>query len=126
MLRVSVCVAVFAVWLYTAQSDPVQKKEDAEQKWFRVNHTYRTLNRASYYKVYEEPLTWFDAIATCANDGSHLLIINSLVEATEVKRYLDTTVDTYIIGFHDLFEDQAFKTVQCKYLKVSFKCLQQW
>ena len=113
-LRGSVCVLVFAVSLCTAQSDPGQPKEDAEQKWSRVSHTYQTLNRVSYYRVYDEPRTWIEASKTCANDGSHLLIINSLAEATEVKRYLDSTVETYIIGFHDMFEERHFQTVQCK------------
>jgi hypothetical protein len=111
--------------LYTAQSDPVQPKEDAEQKWSRVSHTYHTLNRISYYRVYNDPQTWSDASRTCAKDGSHLLIINSVAEATEVKRYLDSTVDTYIIGFHDMFQEDYYQTVQCKYLKFSFKYLQQ-
>jgi len=115
MLRGSVCVLLFVVSLYTAQSDPAQLKEDAAQKWSRVAHTYRTLNRVSYYRVYNEPRTWFEASNICANDGSHLLIINSVAEATDVQRYLDSTVDTYIIGFHDLFEEGNFKTVQCKY-----------
>ena len=106
---------VFAVSLYTAQSDPAEPKEEAEQKWSRVSHTYQTLNRVSYYRVYNEPRTWSDASKTCTSDGSHLLIINSPTEATEVKRYLDTTVDTYIIGIHDLFEERNFQTVQCKY-----------
>lgn len=59
---------------------------------------------------------WSDASKTCASDGSHLLIINSPAEATEVKRYLDSTVETYIIGFHDMFEERHFETVpQCTY-----------
>jgi hypothetical protein len=120
MLRGSLCAVVFAVCLYTAQSDPLQPKEDAEQKWSRVSHTYRTLNRVSYYKVYEEPRTWFEASDTCARDGSHLVIINSPDEAAEVKRYLDSTVDTYIIGFHDLFQEGHFQTLQCKYLNFPF------
>jgi len=115
MLRGSVCVLVFAVCLYTAQSDPAQPKEDAEQKWSRVSHTYQTFNRISYYRVYNEPRKWSDASKTCANDGSHLLIINSVQEATEVQRYLDSAVETYIIGFHDMFVDRYFQTVQCKY-----------
>ncbi|GFG32905.1 hypothetical protein Cfor_06374 [Coptotermes formosanus] len=117
MLRGSLCAVVFAVCLYTAQSDPLQPKEDAEQKWSRVSHTYRTLNRVSYYKVYEEPRTWFEASDTCARDGSHLVIINSPDEAAEVKRYLDSTVDTYIIGFHDLFQEGHFQTLQCETLE---------
>jgi hypothetical protein len=117
---------VFAVCFYTAQSDPVQPKEDAEQKWSRVSHTYQTLNRISYYRVYDEPNTWSGASKTCAKDGSHLLIINSIAEATEVKRYLNSSVDTYIIGFHDMFEEWYFQTVQCKYLKVFYNYLQQW
>jgi hypothetical protein len=115
MLRGSVCVLVFAVSLYTAQSDPAQPKEDAEQKWSRVSHTYQTLNRISYYRVYDEPRKWSEASKTCTNDGSHLLIINSPAEATEVKRYLGSAVETYIIGFHDMFEERNFQTVQCKY-----------
>jgi hypothetical protein len=47
-------VLVFAVSLYTAQSDPAQPKKDAEQKWSKVSHTYHTLNKISYYKVYNE------------------------------------------------------------------------
>jgi hypothetical protein len=113
------CAVVFAVCLYTAQSDPVQPKEDAEQKWSKVAHTYKTLNRVSYYKVYEEARTWFEASNACATDGSHLVIINSQAEATEVKRYLDSTVQTYIIGFHDLFQEEHFQTIQCKYLNFS-------
>jgi hypothetical protein len=102
--------------LYTAQSGLVQPKVDAEQKWSRVAHTYQTLNRVSFYKVYWEAKTWSAASKICAQDGSHLLIINSIAEATEVKRYLDISVGTYIIGFHDLFEEQQYLTVKCKYL----------
>jgi hypothetical protein len=112
--------------LYTAQSDTLQPKEDAEQKWSRVSHTYQTLNRISYYKVYYEPSTWSEASKFCTQEGSHLLIINSLAEATEVYGYLDKAIDTYIIGFHDMFEEEHFETVQCKYLNVSFNYLQQW
>lgn len=125
MLRPFVCAVVLVVSLHVAQSDPVQPKEGAEQKWSDVSHTYRTLNRASYYKVYAEPRTWFEASNTCEKDGSHLLIINSPEEAEEVKKFLDPNVETYIIGFHDLFEEGRFRTVQCKYPKV-FKCLEQW
>ena len=115
MLRRFVCVLLLAVSLYTAQSDPAQPKEDAAQKWSRVSHTYKTINRISYYRVYNEPHTWFEASRLCATDGAHLLIINSAQEATEVKTYLNTAVETYIIGFHDLFEERNFQTVQCKY-----------
>jgi len=115
MLRGSVCVLVFAVSLYTAQSDPAQSREDAKQKWSRVSHTYQTVNRVSYYKVYNEPRKWSDASKVCANDGSHLLIINSDAEAADVQIYLNNAVEAYNIGFHDLFEEQYFETVQCKY-----------
>ena len=104
---------MFAVSLYTAQSDPSQPKEDAAQKWSRVSHTYQTLKTVSYNRVYNEPRTWSDASKTCAKDGSHLLIINPPAEATELKQYLDSTVETYIVGFHDLFDERRFETAQC-------------
>jgi hypothetical protein len=114
---VIIIILAVAVGLYAAQNVPAQPKEDAKLKWSRVSHTYQTNNRASYYKVYNEPRTWFEATKACADDGTHLLIINSQAEATEVKRYLDSTVETYMIGFHDLFEEENFKTVQCKYMQ---------
>jgi len=117
VLLVVITLLVLVLSVYTAQSDPAQPKEDAKQKWSRVSHTYKTINRISFYKVYNEPQTWFDASKTCAKDGSHLLIINSAAEATEVKGYLDSKVDTYINGFHDLFAEGNFTTVQCKYMQ---------
>jgi hypothetical protein len=117
MLRGYVCLLVLAVSLYTAHSQPAPSKENAEQKWSRVSHTYKTLNRVSFYKVYNEPRTWSEASKICANDGSHLLIINSAAEATEVTGYLGSSVATYIIGFHDMFGEGDFQTVQCKYMQ---------
>ena len=32
-----------------------------------------------------------------------------------MKRYLDSNADTYVVGFHDTFEERHFETVQCKY-----------
>lgn len=113
--RFAYILGVIVVSLHLTVGDLVQRKENATQKWSRVSHRYQRLYKASYYSVHQEELTWFDAVNVCTTEGAHLLIINSQQEADAVKRILDPGVETYSIGFHDLFGQTQFKTVQCTY-----------
>lgn len=116
MLRRFVCVLlVSALCLHLSLSDLVQHRQNATQKWSMASHRYQRLYKASYYSVHTDPTTWLNASNVCTSEGTHLLIINSQDEANAVKRLLDPNVETYIIGFHDLFGEGQFQTVQCKY-----------
>lgn len=108
-------LVVFAVSLHLTLSHVVHRAENATEKWSRVAHRYQRLYKASYYSVHQEEKTWFEASNVCSTEGSHLLIINSQEEADAVKRLLDPTVEVYSIGFHDLFGQTQFRTVQCTY-----------
>jgi hypothetical protein len=115
LLRLVYVLVVFLVCLHLIHCGLVQRTENATQKWSRVSYRYQRLYRVSYYSVHEEQRTWFEASNVCAAEGAHLLIINSQQEAEAVKRILDPSVETYSIGFHDLFEQTQFRTVQCTY-----------
>jgi hypothetical protein len=93
--------------------------KNATERWSEVSHKYRRLYRASYYNVHDEALTWFEASKVCGSEGAHLLIINSVAEAEAVKKFVDPTVETYSVGFHDLFNEGKFTTVQCMYYNLS-------
>jgi hypothetical protein len=125
MLRTLVLTLVFLVSLHPNQGHVLQEK-NATQRWSEVAHKYQRLYRASYYNVHYEPLTWFEASKVCSSEGAHLLIINSQAEAQAVQKFVDPSVETYSIGFHDLFEEENFNTVQCTYCKLSLRRLHQW
>jgi hypothetical protein len=105
--------------LHVTQGHVLQHKKNATDRWSDVAHKYQRLYRASYYNVHYEPITWFEASKVCASEGAHLLIINSRAEAEAVKKFVDPSVETYSIGFHDLFEEDNFNTVQCTYYNLS-------
>lgn len=113
MLRTLMLALVFAVCLHVIQGLVLQ--QNATQRWSKVSHKYQRLYRASYYNVHDELLTWFEASNVCGSEGAHLLIINSAAEAEVVKKFVDPTVETYSVGFHDLFNEGIFTTVQCMY-----------
>jgi hypothetical protein len=113
MLRPLFFALVTALCLQTIQGHALQRRQNATERWSEVSHKYQRRYRASYYNVYDKPLTWFEASKVCTSEGTHLLIINSQAEAQAVKKFLDPSVDTYSIGFHDLFEEENFNTVQC-------------
>jgi hypothetical protein len=114
-MRRLVCVMVFAACLHFTLSGLLQPTQNASERWSRVSHKYQRLHKASYYSVHQELETWFTASNICSSEGAHLLIINSEDEANVVKNILDPSVETYSIGFHDLFGQGQYRTVQCMY-----------
>ncbi|KAJ9584075.1 hypothetical protein L9F63_021581 [Diploptera punctata] len=63
-----------------------------------------------------EKKTWFDASQYCASQDSHLAILNSRNEFEAIQKLIPG-VGFYFIGFHDLFSEGNFITVNCQTIK---------
>ncbi|XP_043249693.1 hemolymph lipopolysaccharide-binding protein-like isoform X2 [Colletes gigas] len=64
------------------------------------------------HKLNRRRLTWNAARASCARDGGHLAVINSLAEEAVLLRVLrEANVVEAWIGIHDLFEEGEWVTL---------------
>nr|CAD7453757.1 unnamed protein product [Timema tahoe] len=76
-----------------------------------VISTYNYFGKVGYYKLYyDEMTTWNNSLESCAKDGAHLAVINSLDEAVRLRDMFifhsstTTTTTTYnrkIYGYSD-------------------------
>lgn len=75
----------------------------------------------SYYKFHKDSQTWAEARRSCEAEGGHLAILNSIEEEVfliRLTRQYPPPVLNYVayvnyfyIGFHDMFEEGDFVTV---------------
>ncbi|XP_044739759.1 uncharacterized protein LOC123301094 [Chrysoperla carnea] len=83
----------------------------------------------SYYKFHKDSQTWAEARRSCEAEGGHLAIVNSIEEEIfliRLTRQYPPAVLNYVayvnyfyIGFHDLFEEGDFVTVDGKSIRDS-------
>ncbi|XP_063228599.1 hemolymph lipopolysaccharide-binding protein-like [Bacillus rossius redtenbacheri] len=79
---------------------------------------YTLLPGHGYYRVHRVPATWEQARQTCADEGAHLVVLNSDAEAAAVRGLIGgvhisgTSDDWYLhAGFHDQLQEGSYVTV---------------
>jgi hypothetical protein len=68
------------------------------------------------YKIHSERKTWHEARKICAQEGGHLVIINSEEESKVLQSIFapvaaKLSVMWVLIGFHDLYNEGQYLTV---------------
>ncbi|XP_049774330.1 hemolymph lipopolysaccharide-binding protein-like [Schistocerca cancellata] len=75
---------------------------------------YEYFAGVGYYKIHTTLKTWSDARKTCADEGGHLLILNSDAEASVAKQLFSRhkQISAWaFIGFHDKITEGTYITV---------------
>nr|CAD7602415.1 unnamed protein product [Timema genevievae] len=105
--------AILLACLALASSAPSAK----ELKWVKSSPGYEYFSGAGFYKFYEQRVTWGEAWATCVNDGTHLMTIDSEKEVEVVKELFGRYIKNYsrmqniAVGFHDLYKKDVFTSI---------------
>nr|CAD7605916.1 unnamed protein product [Timema genevievae] len=105
--------AILLACLALASSAPSAK----ELKWVKSSPGYEYFSGAGFYKFYDQRVTWGEAWATCINDGTHLMTIDSEKEAEVVKELFGRYIKNYsstqniAVGFHDLYKKDVFTSI---------------
>ncbi|XP_068081759.1 hemolymph lipopolysaccharide-binding protein [Anabrus simplex] len=82
-------------------------------------HGYEAIHGVGYYRFYSAALPWAKARSKCVEDGAHLIVINSDMEADVIRTFFKRNpvitnaagvVDVHV-GFHDLFVEGEYTTV---------------
>jgi len=77
---------------------------------------YELHRGVGYYKIHSKTKTWHEALQFCAQEGGHLVIINS-EEESKVLQSMFAPVAAKLnvwwafIGFHDLYNEGQYLTV---------------
>lgn len=85
----------------------------------RPNQDYELVSGVGFYKMHTEAVSWDEVRKACIDEGSHLVILNSLTEVEVVKSIWSkhpiisgSQWPEYIyIGAHDLLEEGKYVTV---------------
>ncbi|PSN42397.1 Hemolymph lipopolysaccharide-binding protein, partial [Blattella germanica] len=72
---------------------------------------YKQRVPGEYYKYHSETKTWFEAWATCENEGGHLAVLRSDEQAKYVGALGGEGFDWAFIGFQDMFQEGNFITL---------------
>ena len=76
---------------------------------------YISLPGHGYYKYHTTPKEWNDARLVCRNEGAHLVVLNSKVEAKFIASLPDNNYDWALIGMHDLYKEGQWVTIFGKF-----------
>ncbi|XP_049948982.1 hemolymph lipopolysaccharide-binding protein-like isoform X3 [Schistocerca serialis cubense] len=88
----------------------------------RVGADYKFFRNVGYYKLHTEKMNWENARRTCAKEGAHLAIVNSVAEENAIREVMRAhSSDNFaaFIGFHDIFKEGEYVTVLGEPLKSS-------
>ena len=103
------------------QNEAANEGENPMASWKKNPSTgYIDVPRMGHYKLHDvsERSTWHEAYATCAREGSHLLILDSEEEQNVITTMIEmsrTRGRLHWLGFHDQFQEREYITVCSKY-----------
>ncbi|KAJ9584074.1 hypothetical protein L9F63_021580 [Diploptera punctata] len=107
---------ILAIIYLNSGSSKQNSMNDELGTWHKFSHLYTRLYGNSFYYMPNDKMTWFEASQFCARQDSHLAILNSPDEFKAIEKLI-TRADFYHIGFHDLFSEGNFVTVNCQTIK---------
>ncbi|KAJ9596773.1 hypothetical protein L9F63_012204 [Diploptera punctata] len=99
------------------QRESADENENSTTSWKENPDTgYTYVPRLGHYKLHNvsERRSWHEAHATCAREGSHLLILNSEHEENVIKFLIEishTRGRLHWLGFHDQYREGKYITV---------------
>ena len=98
------------------KSIPTPEQDNLKQEALSLEG-YELIPHLGYYKYHQHRVNWQKAVDICAQEGAHLLILNSEKEERAVISFVNTYRSHFYTwtGVHDQYEEGTYVTIFSKY-----------